>query len=100
MIRNRSDKSKTLIDFVVENRHLVDEYNKQYDAEYKLSELVADAEERVESYPDHWIINAQRDVNWDFGDEDGDILGIVYDYILRDSNLTDGWSCSVLEFLR
>ena len=47
MIRNRSDKSKTLIDFVVENRHLVDEYNKQYDAEYKLSELVADAEEDV-----------------------------------------------------
>ena len=54
----------------------------------------------MESYPDHWIINAQRDVNWDFGDEDGDILGAVYDYILRDVKLVDGWICSVLEYLR
>lgn len=100
MIRNCSNKPKTLIDFVVENRHLVDEYNKQYNAEYKFSELVADAEERMESYPGRWTINAQRDVNWDFGDKDGDILGIIYYYILRDSTLSDGWSCSELEVLR
>ena len=83
LITNTSDEDKTLVDFVNENQELLDmfiiEYGKYYKDNYELTHenMIKCAIERDEKFPKH------RTKLCVFGDEEGDILGYVYDYMLR-----------------
>jgi len=93
VIKNKSNQDKTLKDFVIENRELVDKFNENYNwNHYTLEQLICS----VTNYPDinfprHKVVIAQ------FGDEDNNPLGAVYDYALRDfksSNKDWEWRCN------
>jgi hypothetical protein len=91
--RNKSNESKTLVDFVKENAHLIDKFNDYYDYEYTLEECVKDAEgQNITFSPkDECVLT--------FSDHDGP-LGHVYDYILRDGGESDNFEWSFYEMNR
>lgn len=79
VITNLTKERKTLLDFVLENPDLVTKFNEEYSwNNYTQDQMIAAAERRPEEvfYPGE---NVTR-----YGDEDGDVLGRVFDYILRD----------------
>ncbi len=93
IIINKTDKDLTLVDFVKENLQLVEEYNDQYTEERTNKQLVECAENRNEIfYP------GENETS--YGDEDGDTLGRVFDYILRDEGDSKSFKWSFLEFNR
>lgn len=78
-ITNLSDEPKDLVDFVKENPQLLDDFNRQYYwNDYTFAELIQSAANRDEK----WKPKESRIVI--FGDEDGDVIGNVFDYILRE----------------
>jgi len=93
IITNKTDKPLQLIEFVKENSHLVKEFNDEYDADEKLSNVIKCAEESTEIfYPgDNKAI---------YGDEHGTSLGRVYDYILRDGGESERFKWKYTEALR
>jgi hypothetical protein len=85
IIINKTQDVKTLVDFVCDNRDLVELFNDNYSSTESLGDCIKDAEERNQDFYSHnktYII---------FGDEQGTTLGRVYDYILRDGGNTDKW---------
>lgn len=86
IIKNIGKETKTLVDFVIENPQLVDEFNREYDCDIKLDDLVLSAEVRMARIrrKDHYTLKPNQDKIWIFGDEQKDAVGCVYDYILRD----------------
>jgi len=77
VITNKSPITKYLREFVVENIHLVDEFNKAYNYTYTHEEAIKSVEGSNTSIdPGENIIT--------FGDEQGTVIGHIYDYILRD----------------
>ena len=93
-IKNKSNESKTLVDFVKENSHLVNQFNDYYDYNYTLDELIEDAvNEDVSFEPGEEKILS-------FGDHDGNALGHVYDYILRDGGESDNFEWIFYEMNR
>ncbi len=79
IITNKTNHDLTLVDFVKENEWLIKKFNKYYDYSYTLKELVTNAKDRNEIFfpGKNFAI---------YGDEYGDALGRVYDYILRDTS--------------
>jgi hypothetical protein len=96
VIHNRTNEILTLTDFVIENRHLIDEYNKEYSGDYKLSDLIKAAEE---DYAD-MKFEPKSNTNCTFGDEDGNPLGCCYDYILREGGSSKSFSWSFDHYCR
>ena len=99
IIRNISDKHKTLVDFVKENPELIEEFVDYYDW-YKNDErftqenLVISAEKNNISFePDE----AKECI---FGDEDGSLIGHVFDYMLRDGGRSKSFDWRYNESLR
>jgi hypothetical protein len=86
MIHNNSDQCKSLVDFVMENKYLLDKFNEDYESDEKLSDMVKDAECANETF------DAHTGKNIIFGDEDGTTIGRVYDYILRDGGKSESFS--------
>jgi len=80
IITNTSNKPLTLVDFVVENREVLNNFNFIYGYDYKLSDLIKDAENLNITFEP----NSSRECV--FGDEDGNTIGHVYDYGLRDNS--------------
>ena len=97
IIHNRTTKPLTIIDFIIENRHLIDEYNKEYSGDYKLSDLIKAAEEEEYAYI---IFAPKSNKNCIFGDESGDPLGCCYDYILREGGSSKSFSWSLDHYCR
>ena len=86
LITNISDEVKTIIDFVKENIAVLAEFNEDYDYDYTEKQLLDDAQallddKNLKKYY-VWKSGEQRLVG--FGDEDGNVIGHVYDYALRD----------------
>lgn len=82
MITNLTDEEKTLVDFVSENPQLIRQYKEQYDCEddpmFSQGHLMVSAEENdIDFAPNESKVCI-------FGDEQGTLIGQVYDYILRD----------------
>ncbi len=82
IIYNNSGKDLNLVDFVKENPQLIKEYITEYtwqadDARYSQETLIKSAEANNE----HFDPGEERYCV--FGDEDGTIIGNVFDYILR-----------------
>lgn len=81
VITNETDEPKTLVDFVIENPHLVVDFVEMFNwhkAEtYNQEALIKSAEaENIGFAP-------KQSVKCTFGDEDGTLVGQVFDYMLR-----------------
>lgn len=84
VINNTSDEKLTLADFAIENIWLLDAFLKEYDyyntpnTRYtKLALIESATRENIVFEPGEEKVCV-------FGDEDGTVVGAVYDYILRD----------------
>jgi len=85
-IKNKTNSIKTLEDFANETSYLVEDFNEYYSWENRTVE--------------DFMRGCDRGIVWEpkegksisFGDEDGDTMGAIYDYMLRDKNETDSFS--------
>ena len=93
IIVNRSDKRLYLEDFIRENPQFVQDFNAFYGYEYTQEEMLQCARKRHESF--HSGKN-----NVEYGDNDGDVLGQVLDYILRDGGRSKNFIWTFDEYLR
>jgi len=99
IITNTSDKKLTLVDFVKENPQLIKEFVSEYDwykdnPKYTQEELIKSAKlnnESFESGDGKYCV---------FGDEDGSMIGKVFDYILRDGGSSESFTWRFNEYLR
>ena len=98
LITNTSNKKLTLLDFVKENTQLVQEFNDGYDYNHTQEDMIACAEARCAS--EEYIYNPGVPTKEAFGDNDGDVLGQVFDYILRNGGTSDNFVWSFVEYLR
>jgi len=91
MIYNTSNEPRTLVDFALENIHLLSEFKEQYDwynddPRYQPGPFLESAARRnIEFAPGE----SEECV---FGDEQGTVIGTVYDYILRDGGSSKNFS--------
>jgi len=99
MIYNTSNESKTLLDFAIENIDLLGRFITEYnhyenDPRYRVGSF-------LESVARNNIDFESGDgVECVFGDEDGSVVGTVYDYILRDGGDSKSFSWRYRESLR
>jgi hypothetical protein len=99
IIANTTGEDKTLVDFVRENPQLIEEFKEQYswykdDPQMTQENLIASAEANDERIP------AGSDYSYIFGDEDGTLIGRVFDYILRDGGKSASFNWYYHESLR
>jgi len=103
IITNKTDKNLTLVDFVKENPQLIERYRDEYcwndemKAEYTQESLLNSAEQNNKTIK-------PGDQEMIFGDEQGTMIGCVFDYILRPSkwykNESESFKWKVDEYLR
>ena len=81
IITNKTDKPLKLVDFVEENPQLVEEFVIEYGedtagehSQQKMIECAKIRNETIKPGPNEMV----------FGDEEGDIVGRVFDYMLRE----------------
>lgn len=94
IITNKTGQVKTLLDFAKENIGLLDAFNYKYDYHFTHEEFLKSIEE--------------NNVEWDpkeikqiaFGDEDGTVVGHVYDYILRKGGESESFTWRFDEYWR
>lgn len=102
IIKNISNENKTIIDFAKETSYLCemfcDEYgyNNEY---YNEKEYIKDA---INRQLNKWgfSLPSNESVEYAFGDEDGDVIGTVCDYMMRIGGKTDSFSWQFFESLR
>lgn len=98
VITNKTDEAKTLEDFVRENPQLVEDFRMYYgyegDDRYTQENMLRCARERGEVFP------ANTSEIHVYGDEDGDVLGNVFDYILRSGGSSESFRWEFHDFLR
>ncbi len=98
IITNTSDVKKDLVDFVKENPQLLEQFVKEYDyiddSEYTQENMIESAKRENESFD-------PGDRKWcAFGDEDGTLIGKVFDYILRDGGSSQNFTWRFDEYMR
>ena len=95
---NNNKKDLSLVDFVNENPQLIKEYVKYYgygdNKDYTQEMLIESAEEN------NSIIEAGESKYVIFGDEDGTLIGEVFDYILREGGKSKNFTWEFAEYLR
>ena len=98
-ITNTSDDDKTIVDFIKENLHLVDDFNEQYDW---YSYTHEDAIESAEKYycTDEYSFSGKEKKNIAFGDEEGTVLGRIFDYILREGGTSESFTWEFDQYYR
>jgi hypothetical protein len=102
MITNLSNEQKTLVDFVKENPQLITMYLKKYgdywesdrNEKFTQENLSKSAEEN------NIVFNSLERKYCAFGDEDGTLIGNVFDYILRDGGSSENFKWEYEEGLR
>lgn len=106
IIINKTNTDKTLIDFIKENPGLADKFNKIYNYHissnyrnfnyfnYSDDDLIKCAKERGTIFKGYTIDE------YIFGDEDGDMLGEVFDYMLRKGGESESFKWALYEMLR
>lgn len=77
IIVNKSNKSLTLVDFIKENPQLIQEWNNEYGYNDNQEDLIKSSKK------DNIEFFANSTNEYMFGDEDGTLVGKVFDYILR-----------------
>lgn len=100
IITNTSSDQKTLVDFVKENEHLIAAYLRRYnwhdedDPPITLENMIKSAEQIGTTFPPGI---GKKCV---FGDEDGTMVGQVYDYMLRDGGMSKSFTWDFHKMLR
>jgi len=99
IITNTTNRNLSLVDFVKENPQLIREFIEEYDwikdrPEYSQEGLLKSAKENNITF----IANDSQYCS--FGDEDGTIIGNVFDYILRDGGESESFTWRFYEWLR
>lgn len=95
IITNKSKKKLTLLDFATENIHLLDEFNKMYDwYNFSKEDFLASAKAKK------IIFEPKQEKQCIFGDEDGSVVGHVFDYILRRGGVSENFAWRFDEFYR
>ena len=87
IITNLTDEEKTLVDFVTETPWLIEDYMRGYSIEQNegcsQGHLMVSAEENNITFAPH------EEKICVFGDEDGTLIGRVYDYMLRGEDVSE-----------
>jgi len=98
IITNTSDTTKKLVDFVKENPKIIEEfcirYKYEIDDKFNLEIMIEEAGD------DNIIFKPGEQVYSVFGDEDGTVIGRVYDYMLRDGGQSKSFTWRFEEYLR
>lgn len=99
IITNTSNKELTLVDFVQENPQIIEEYIKYYDwnkgnPRYTQENMLVSAGCNNET----WEPGESKEVV--FGDEQGTLVGAVFDYMLRDSGSSENFKWEFSEYHR
>jgi len=99
VIINTSDKKLTLADFALENIHLLGEFVRMFDwyAKDKRYTKIGLLESAVRYGTE---FEPGEDKVCVFGDEDGTVVGTVYDYILRNGGKSENFRWRYNESLR
>jgi hypothetical protein len=98
IIINKTNQVKTLIDFVEETPHLIEEFigayhwhdKKQFNQKAMLISAAANNAT--------WQPGEEKYIT--FGDEQGTIIGSVFDYMLRDGGETDSFKWKLESYSR
>ncbi|NHJ48640.1 MAG: hypothetical protein FK733_12720 [Asgard group archaeon] len=94
IICNTSKYKKTLKDFVEENPQLIEDFNESYNHNYTQDALIKSAElNNIDFGP-------ETSMYCIFGDENGTLIGEVFDYILRDGGDSENFTWRFCEYLR
>lgn len=98
IITNLSNRKRNLVDFVKENPQLIEQFLEEYDwhkedKRYNQKTLIREARNMFTFKPGE----SRRCV---FGDEQGTVIGAVFDYILRDGGNSENFKWRFEEFLR
>lgn len=97
IITNKTDKDLTLVDFVKENPELIEQWRVEY---YENIERY-NQEKLIESaYANNEEIPANSKEVYVFGDEDGTLIGQVFDYMLRDGGESESFRWRFNEYHR
>jgi len=99
IITNTSNKKLTLFDFVEENPQLIEKFVEQYDwhkddSKYCQEQLLLSARANNKKF------KPGEEKYCVFGDEDGTLIGAIFDYILRDGGKSKNFTWKLKEFLR
>ena len=99
IITNTSNKDLTLVDFVKENPHLIEDFKEEYEwyannERFTQENMIESARKNNEDFP---AGDAKYCV---FGDEDGTLIGHVFDYILRDGGSSKSFTWRFEEWQR
>ncbi len=98
IITNTSEHRRDLVDFVKENPQLIEMFKEEYDfvKDYKYTQ-----EKLIESAKKNNMKFRPGYGEWSsFGDEDGTLIGQVFDYILRDGGSSKNFTWRFEEYLR
>jgi hypothetical protein len=101
IITNMTNESKTIVDFAEENINLVQQYNNMYDVPYNQKQIINDAKKRLgRNSNDEYRFKPHESKRLVFGDSDGDDIGQIYDYMLRDKGKSESFKWKFDEYLR
>ena len=130
IIKNRTEKELTICEFVEDNLDLLDDFLKEYGSykddnkKFNYDRMREDAKNRLEKardlieeckkegrsldeldeiekeYVNNAIFPAGEKVEVEYGDDDGDVLGAIFDYMLRDSGASKSFEWYFKEFNR
>ena len=93
IITNKTNQPINLVEFVIENKHLIDEFNKSFTEHHSFKKVTDSARRR------HLVLPPGEN-ECIFGDEEGDLIGEIYDYILRDGGESKRFAWRFNESLR
>lgn len=97
IVTNTTDQDLKLVDFVEENPQLVEQFRQEYDwhdpEEYNQLTMMLSATQENETIK-------PGDNQMVFGDEDGTVVGKVFDYILREGGTSSRFSWRFHEWRR
>lgn len=100
VIKNKSSQRKDLVDFIKENPNLIEEfknrYSEQSNPEFTQEKLIKSARENHDNI--YWEPGERKQIV--FGDEQGTLVGRVFDYILRDGGNSESFTYRFHEMLR
>ena len=94
IIENKSNNKLTLVDFVNENPYLIKDWNYEYNEKNTQKELLTSAKDN------NIIFDENSSKQYIFGDENGTLIGKVFDYILRNGGESQNFHWKFNQFYR
>lgn len=101
VITNKTNKIKSLVDFVKENPELINTFRNRYDYTKDNDLKIYNQKELLKSAKEHVIYFKPRENKiCSFGDENRTLIGKVFDYILRDGGESKSFKWRFYEYNR